>query len=319
MKQNNAKPFFKWAGGKTQLLEQFENYFPKRLKEGKITKYIEPFVGGGAVFFYLKTKYDFKEIILNDINEEVILTYRVIQDKVKELTEFLSKLEKIYLDAKMEDKERIFYEQRDAFNYEKAKIDYYNYSNEWIEHAGRMIFLNKTCFNGLYRQNRKGQYNVPFGKRKNVTICDEVNLREVNKALECVKLLIGDFEALTGYIDENTFVYMDPPYRPLNTTSSFNDYSKEPFNDDSQRRLANWAKLINSKNASFMLSNSDPTNTDSEDMFFEELYKDFSINKVKANRAINSKGSGRGKLDELLIVNVNFENAAIDQDVAAIL
>lgn len=318
MKYSNAKPFLKWAGGKTQLLQQFENYYPKRLKEGNITKYIEPFLGGGAVFFNLQSKYNFEEIILNDINEEIILTYRIIQEKPEELIEFLSRLEEEYMQGDIEKKEEIFYKQREAFNNEKRIIDYYNYCNQWIEHAGRMIFLNKTCFNGLYRQNRKGEYNVPFGKRKNVTICDEDNLREVNKALQGVKLLIGDFEALTDSVDENTFVYIDPPYRPLTATSSFNDYSKEPFNDDSQRRLAEWVKLIRSKKAAFMLSNSDPTNTNPEDKFFEDLYKDFTINKVMASRAINSKGEGRGKVNELLITNEEYITDLIE-DIAVTL
>lgn len=307
MTYSNAKPFLKWAGGKTQLLEQFQNYYPETLKAGMIKRYIEPFLGGGAVFFDLISKYEFEEVILNDINEEVILTYNVIKQKVYELIQFLSELEKQYLQVDTEEQEKIFYEQREKFNQEKSTTDYLNYSDDWISHAGRMIFLNKTCFNGLYRQNRKGKYNVPFGKRKKVTICDESNLMEVNRALQGVKLKIGDFQELSDYVDENTFIYIDPPYRPLNATSSFNDYSKEPFNDDSQIRLANWTKLLDSKKAFFMLSNSDPTNTDPEDKFFENLYKNFTINKVKASRAINSKGSGRGKVNELLILNYKSE------------
>ncbi|WP_396276648.1 DNA adenine methylase [Haloimpatiens lingqiaonensis] len=236
-----------------------------------------------------------------------MLTYNVIKQKVHELINFLSQLEEQYLEVGIEEQEEIFYEQREKFNEEKSTIDYLNYSDEWISHAGRMIFLNKTCFNGLYRQNRKGMYNVPFGKRKKVTICDQSNLIAVNRVLQGVKLTIGDFQELSDYVDENTFIYIDPPYRPLSNTSSFNDYSKEPFNDDSQIRLADWVKLLDSKKAFFMLSNSDPTNTDPEDKFFENLYKNFTINKVKASRAINSKGSGRGKVNELLILNYKSE------------
>lgn len=303
MIENNARPFLKWAGGKSQLLGQFENYYPERLLEGKIDKYIEPFVGGGAVFFCLQSKYKFKEVILNDINEEIILTYKVIRDNIIELIEILEQLEDQYNKATMEGKENIYYEQRELFNSEKLSIDYSKIAKESVLHAGRMIFLNKTCFNGLYRQNRKGQFNVPFGKRKNVTIYDRNNLRECNKALKGVTLLAGDFQCLLKYVDNNTFVYMDPPYRPLSSTSSFNDYSKEPFNDESQKRLADFAKDIDDAGASFMLSNSDPKNTDPEDNFFEELHKRFIINRVKASRAINSKGSGRGQLNELLIRN----------------
>lgn len=219
----------------------------------------------------------------------------------------------------MELKEKIYYEQRELFNEEKISFDYVNYSRNWIPHAGRMIFLNKTCFNGLYRQNRKGLFNVPFGKRKIVTICDSENLREVNKALKNVVLMSGDFEDTTKYIDKDTFIYIDPPYRPLSNTSSFNDYSKEPFNDESQERLAKWAKLIHSKGACFMLSNSDPTNTDSEDDFFERLYDKFTIERVMAVRAINSKGSGRGVLRELLILNEPNVKTKTFEDVAAVL
>ncbi|QCX34789.1 DNA adenine methylase [Caloramator sp. E03] len=299
-----AKPFLKWAGGKTQLLEQFEDYFPKRLKEGKIKRYIEPFLGGGAVFFHLISKYNFDEVILNDINDELILTYRVIQNNVEELINVLSSMEKQYLEAEMNKKEEIFYEQREQFNNEKTTLDYKKYSSEWITHAARMIFLNKTCYNGLYRQNRKGEYNVPFGKRKEVTICDKNNLIAVNYALKDVILLVGDFEHISAYIDENTFLYIDPPYRPLSETASFTDYSKIPFNDESQKRLAKWTKeVISRKGASFMLSNSDPKNANEKDDFFDELYKEFNIVRVKAVRNINSKGNGRGAISELLIFN----------------
>jgi DNA adenine methylase len=303
MPGKSARPFVKWAGGKSQLLEQFEEYYPKKLTDGKMRKYIEPFVGGGAVFFHLQSKYKFNEVILNDINEEVILTYRIVQTNVVELIQFLAELENDYMGIDLEGKEKLYYEQREKFNEEKGTIDYDVYSTDWICHAGRMIFLNKTCFNGLYRQNRKGLFNVPFGKRANPSICDRENLLEVNKALKGVTLISGDFQDLTKYVDSDTFIYIDPPYKPLNDTSSFNDYSKEPFDDNSQIRLANWTKELDSKGAHFMLSNSDPTNVNPDNLFFEDLYKDFTINKVLAFRAINSKGSGRGQLREILVVN----------------
>ncbi len=308
MSHSFAKPFIKWAGGKSQLLEQFQKYYPLNLKEREIKRYMEPFLGGGAVFFELISKYKFEEVILNDINGELILTYKVIKENVYDIIEELNKLEKNYLALEtMELKQEFYYEQREGFNKEKVTMDYQNKSQEWITHAARMIFLNKTCFNGLYRQNRKGEYNVPFGKRKKVTICDVNNLKKVNEVLQEVKLFVGDFEKLSNYIDKNTFLYIDPPYRPLSSTSSFNDYSKVPFNDDSQKRLAEWAKYIDSKGGYFMLSNSDPTNVDESDLFFEELYKEFNINKVHASRAINSKGTGRGKLRELLITNYKVQ------------
>lgn len=301
----SARPFLKWAGGKAQLLDEIDKRLPKGLYEGKITKYVEPFLGGGAVFFHLITKFDFEKIVLNDINEECILTYKVVQNNIYELIALLQKMEDEFIGKEnMEEKEEMYYIQRDRFNKSKTKIDYSNFSDEWIEHAALMIFLNKTCFNGLYRQNREGLFNVPFGKRKNPTICDEENLLEVNTALMGVKLLSKHFSDLTDEIDEKTFVYIDPPYRPLSDTSSFNEYSKIPFNDDSQRELAEWFKHLNNEKKVFiMLSNSDPTNTNPEDDFFDRLYEEFNIERVKASRTINSKGNGRGEIRELLITN----------------
>lgn len=305
MKSNSARPFLKWAGGKSKLLKQLEVYYNVQLNSGKIKRYIEPFLGGGAVFFELQSKFNFEEIILNDINEEVILTYNIIKREIDELIYILKELEDNYLSLEMEDKEKMYYDQRNKFNEEKFSLNYHKLSNPCISHSARMIFLNKTCFNGLYRQNRKGQFNVPFGKRKKVTICDSENLQEVNKALKNVILKSGDFELLTNFVDEDTFLYLDPPYRPLNTTSSFTDYSKIPFNDESQKRLAMWIRKLDSIGASFLLSNSDPTNTNPEDTFFDQIYDGFNIGKVKAARAINSNGNKRGQLRELVITNMD--------------
>lgn len=303
MTEFTAKPFLKWAGGKSQLLPKIFENLPQRLKDEKIKKYVEPFLGGGAVFFYLSSIYSFEEIILNDINCECILTYKVVQQYVDDLIEILSEIENEYINKNDDERQEMFYKKRSMFNEEKMKIDYNNFSDMWISHAANMIFLNKTCFNGLYRQNRKGQFNVPFGKYKNPTICDLENLKCVNKALHGVKLICGDFEILTSYIDENTFVYMDPPYRPLSNTSNFTDYSKEPFNDESQKRLASWFHYLDSIGASLMLSNSDPTNSDPDDDFFDNLYEGYRIERVNAIRAINSNGNGRGTIRELLILN----------------
>ncbi|WP_139904812.1 DNA adenine methylase [Clostridium thermarum] len=300
--RSNGKPFLKWAGGKTQLLDQFDNLYPKRLKEHKLKKYVEPFIGGGAVFFELNSRYDFESVVLNDINSEVILTYKVIRDKVDDIIDFLSKIcsDFISLDG-LDKKAEFYYKVREEFNHEKNEIDYEKVSSNSVKHAGKMIFLNKTCFNGLYRLNRKGCFNVPFNKSNSPSIFDEDNLKEVSKALQNVILLQGDFEVVTDYIDKDTFVYIDPPYRPLNATSNFTDYSKEPFNDDSQRRLVQWFRKLSDKGAAVMLSNSDPKNIDENDEFFDDLYKDFYIERVSASRAINSKGAGRGKISELLI------------------
>lgn len=303
-KGTEAKPFLKWAGGKGQLIDTLKKYFPKKLQEGKIRTYIEPFLGGGALFFYLIERFEFEEIILNDINKECILTYRIVQNNVDELISLLETMEDSYIGKDDLSRQEMFYNIRKTFNEEKKVIDYYSCSRECIRHAAHMIFLNRTCFNGLYRENSKGEYNVPMGKYKKPLICDSENLAAASKALKGVKLITEDFEELTDYADENTFIYMDPPYRPLSITSSFNEYYKEAFNDDSQKRLCEWYKtLSNDKKALLMLSNSDPTNTNPDDSFFDELYKGFNINRVSAIRAINSKSSGRGAVRELLITN----------------
>ncbi|GFP76383.1 DNA adenine methylase [Clostridium fungisolvens] len=301
--RNNAKPFLKWAGGKTQLLEQFEDFYPSKLKEDKINTYIEPFIGGGAVFFNLQAKYNFDRIVINDINKILVITYKVIQNNVEDLIEKLEEFHDSYHSTdEMEFKEKFYYEKRELFNNLKIHVGVEEFSKNWIELAAIMIFLNKTCFNGLYRENKKGGFNVPFGKRRSAPILDEENLLEVNKALKDVIILNGDFTGVEEYINSETFIYIDPPYRPLSDTSSFNDYSKVEFNDESQIRLGKWVRrLAESKQVKVMLSNSDPKNIDENDNFFDELYEGFNIGRVKAVRNINSKGSGRGAINEIAV------------------
>lgn len=300
-----AKPFLKWAGGKAKLLPEIENRLPKKdIKEGKIKTYIEPFIGGGAVFFYMLSKYNFDNLIISDINKELILTYRVIKDKPKELINILEKHDKRYNNlSSLEEKQEFYYFIRDKFNKGKETINYENIGADEINHASFMIFLNKSCFNGLYRENKKGGFNVPFGKKEKVNSFEKENILAVSKELKNTIILNGDFEIIKNYVDENTFIYMDPPYRPLKNKESFKDYSKEEFNDDTQKRLNKFCKYINELGAKFMESNSDPKNTDEEDEFFDELYNDFNIERVKAARSINSKGNGRGKISEIIIKN----------------
>lgn len=308
-----ARPFLKWAGGKTQLLEQIENNLPIELKNGKIKKYVEPFVGGGAVFFYLMSKYDFEQVILNDINEDIILAYTVIKKDIDNLIISLSDIEKKYLNLDEAAQEKYYYDKRELFNSQKKLLNYKDaisntlFNDDFISHAALMIFLNKTCFNGLYRQNRKGEFNVPFGKRKKPTICDTQNLKAVHEVLSNkVILKLGDYKGTEKYIDENTLTYMDPPYRPLSKTAGFTDYSKEPFNEECQIELSRWFYHLNEqKRAKLMLSNSDPDNICEGDTFFKDNYGAFkeNIKKVKAARNINSKGNGRGTITELLIMN----------------
>ncbi|MBR5473304.1 MAG: Dam family site-specific DNA-(adenine-N6)-methyltransferase [Clostridia bacterium] len=295
--EKTAKPFLKWAGGKGQLLKEIESYYP--FADSHITKYAEPFVGGGAVLFDILGKYDLKEIYISDINVELMNTYKIIRDNVDSLIEILYSIQNDYLSLNTEDRKSYYVKMRDRFNYLKVNGD----ENINIEKAALMIFLNKTCFNGLYRVNKKGLFNVPMGAYKNPMICDENNLRAVSEKLQKVTIVCGDYRESANFIDENTFVYFDPPYRPITDTASFTAYTENLFNDEEQIELAKFVDLMNKKGAKIVVSNSDPKNINSEDDFFEEIYASHNIRRVEANRMINSKGASRGKIKELLISN----------------
>lgn len=287
-----AKPFLKWVGGKTQLLDEISKYYPE-----KIEKYCEPFVGGGAVLFDVLTKFQPKEVLINDINPELTNAYVQIKDNVNDLIALLSSWQSHYVSLDMDARKEDFYEKRSRFN------DLILAKEDSVEKAALMIYLNKTCFNGLYRVNGKGLYNVPSGVYKNPSICNADNLRAVSKALKDVQILTGAYSQTEGFIDKNTFVYIDPPYRPLTKTSAFTSYSKEGFDDDKQIELGNFvAKIHNRGNgAKVLLSNSDPKNANPDDNFFDELYKDFDIQRVNASRMINSNASGRGEITEIMV------------------
>ena len=300
---SDAKPFLKWAGGKGQLLKQFEDYYPQELKEGKLTKYCEPFVGSGAVFYHIMQTYDIQESLIIDVNPELVLAYQTIKTNVDDVVKQLSDLEKEYLSKKQNQRKGFFYELRDTFNRNLDDNDFDNFSDAWIERTVHTIFLNRTCFNGLFRVNSKGGFNVPFGDHKNPRICYEENLKAVSELLQNTNIRRGDFTESRNFIDSNTFVYFDPPYRPLNKTSSFTSYSKFEFTDEEQLQLATFFKEMDNKGAKLLLSNSDPKNENPEDEFFEEAYKSFNMKRVLANRAINSKGEKRGKISEIVIHN----------------
>lgn len=303
----NAKPFLKWAGGKTQLLDELYKRLPQSLfQSGEIERYVEPFVGGGALFFFLKRKFRVREAILMDVNKELIIGYKVIQRNVKELISELSKLQEIYIKLSEEAKKEFYYRIRDEYNKQKEDFNYCSYNFDWVKRTAYLIFLNKTCFNGLYRLNKKGEFNVPFGKYKNPVICDAANLIEVNKALMDAEIICADFEESERYIGRNTLVYLDPPYRPLNTTSSFTAYNEEGFDDRDQIRLANFFRKMDSVGAFLMLSNSDPKNENPADDFFDNLYEGFVIERVKAKRCINSDASKRGNIKEIIIRNYRW-------------
>jgi DNA adenine methylase len=298
-----ARPFLKWAGGKTQLLEQFTPFFPKNLLEGNIKRYIEPFVGGGAVFFAIAGSYPLDDYLIVDVNPELILAYKTIKQDVKSLISHLSKIESDFLSLNNDGRKTFFYNIRQNFNDQLSIIDFSTFSESWIERTANIIFLNRTCFNGLFRVNSKGEFNVPFGKYKNPTICDSKNLVAVSQVLQDVTIQCGDFSIIESHVNSQTFVYFDPPYRPLSATSSFTSYSRGNFNDSEQLRLASFYRLLDRKGVKLMLSNSDPKNLNPKDNFFEDAYEGFNIHRVKASRMINSKADGRGQLSELLILN----------------
>lgn len=298
-----AKPFLKWVGGKRQLLEQFEDFYPNELKAKKIKNYYEPFVGGGAVFFDVAQNYEVENAYLYDINDELILCYKVIQKDVYKLIEFLNKYEKLYKKLSEKKQKEYYYEIRDSFNLNRFNIDYDIYSENWIPRVAQIIFLNKTCFNGLFRFNSKGAFNSPQGRYKNPKILDEQNLLNVSKLLEIATIKKADFKEVTNDIKENSFVYFDPPYRPISKTSSFTSYTKLGFEDDQQIQLASLFYDLDKQGSKLMLSNSDPKNTDPEDDFFESIYSNFNINRVNAKRSINSKADKRKSIKEIVVTN----------------
>lgn len=295
-KSVTLKPFVKWVGGKSQLVEQIEKMLPTD-GERLLTKYAEPMVGGGALFFSILSKYDFEELYIGDINAELINAYRAVKTDVDNLIAKLNEMQMLFLPMDENGRKYFYYTIRDRFNSTILSEE------TSTEKAALFIFLNKTCFNGLYRVNRKGQFNVPMGAYKNPNICDDENLRNIHKALQNVTIVCGDYSLSKSFIDKDTFVYVDPPYRPISETSGFTAYNTDVFDDEEQIRLAKFIDEINLSGAKIVLSNSDPKNVNEEDNFFDDLYKNYKINRIEASRAINSKGDKRGKINELLICN----------------
>lgn len=295
------KPFLKWAGGKTQLLDVIKEELPNDIDS--CYRFVEPFVGAGAVFLEFLESDRFEEYIINDVNSKLIGIYRTIKERPEELINDLSVLVNHYLGLEVgsPEREEMYYDIRHRFNQD---------GNSELLTSVYFIFLNKTCFNGLYRENSKGHFNVPVGSYKNPSFFNPEQIREISRLLnkkkangeDRVTLLNKSFESLTEYVNENTFVYFDPPYRPV-TKGGFTSYNKSSFNDDSQKKLCEFYKTLNVKRAKLMLSNSDPKNLDENDLFFDELYEEFNIKRVSAKRSINSNGAARGAITELLIKN----------------
>ena len=269
-------PFMKWVGGKRQLMPSIVEHLPENIKE---YKYIEPFIGGGAVFFNLQPKY----AIINDFNEELINVYITIRDHLDELISDLKK---------HKNESEYFYKIRGL----DRTQDFKKLSS--VERASRIIYLNKTCFNGLYRVNSAGEFNAPFGRYKNPNIVNEPTLKAVNKYLKINDIIIksGDYAETLTDVNERTFVYLDPPYHPISENSNFTGYVQGGWNIFDQIRLREVCDELNAKGVKFLLSNSSAP-------IIKDQYRNYNISVVKANRAINSDGSNRGEVDELLIRN----------------
>lgn len=304
-----VRPFVKWVGGKKQLLNIIEDNLPDNVKSSKkIDKYFECFVGGGALYFHLVENYHIKKSYLYDINSELILTYKVIQSKPKDLIEKLNVLQEDYYSQKdQEDKRKYYLNIRKTFNEKANDLLLFDFSNkiteDHVERASYIIFMNKTCFNGLFRLNQNGEFNVPHGKYKNPLICDKENILAVSQVLKNTTILNTDYYDAVEVIDKDSLVYLDPPYRPLSDSSSFTNYDGYEFKDKDQIRLGSFYEEISDKGAYVILSNSDPKNTNPKDNFFDDLYSNYTIQRVKAKRSINSNGDGRGKINEILVTN----------------
>ncbi|MCD6184936.1 MAG: DNA adenine methylase [Deltaproteobacteria bacterium] len=301
MKTKQAKPFLKWAGGKTQLLNDIENNFP--YKKNDEFSFVEPFVGSGAVLFWVLNNFpNLKSAVINDINEDLINSYKTIKSNVTELISILRKYESEYhfLSEQIEEKKEYYYDKRNLFKTRES---------DQTTQAALFIFLNRTCFNGLYRVNKKNEFNVPIGSYKKPMICDESNLLSVSKLLQKVEILSGDFEQTIKYANEDSVFYFDPPYKPLSETSSFNSYAKDKFNDNEQKRLKLFCDQLDSLGQKWILSNSDVKGKNPNDNFFDDLFAGYQIKRVMAKRSINANASKRGQLTELLILNQGVPNA----------
>lgn len=299
MTEPKAKPFLKWAGGKTQLLPTIESYLPENFRNERAITYIEPFVGGGAMLFFMLQKYgNIRKTIINDINPRLINAYLVVRDKPTGLIGELRAMQDSFRAITTQDARKEFYlDIRQRFNHMPLTD---------VEQAAYMIFLNRTCFNGLYRENIRGEFNVPFGRYANPKICDAETIMADSRILQDVEILNGDFSTTGDFVHGYTFFYFDPPYRPLDATSSFNSYVKNPFGDSEQFRLKEFYAAISHQGCHELLSNSDGRARNEDDLFFDNLYGEFIIERVNARRSINANASKRGLLSELLIRN--YEN-----------
>ena len=277
-----AQPFLKWVGGKAQLLARFDGFFPSEIK-----RYFEPFVGGGAVFFHLKHRFPKMKALLRDINGELINTYRAVRDCPRELMQ--------QLDAHAA---KFKTNGDDYFYLVRSQHDLPGNEKKIVERAARMIFLNKTCFNGLWRVNARGEFNVPVGSNKKPGLYDQENILAASLALQGVHLEIQDFRRTFSETRRGDFIYVDPPYYPVSATANFTSYTKEDFGEGEQCELHAVFTDAAQRGVCVMLSNSDAP-------FIRRLYRDFQIHTVQARRMVNCDGSKRGAVNEVVVTNKN--------------
>ncbi len=292
------KPILKWAGGKSQLLPAIQERLPSYIVEGQDFCLVEPFFGGGALSFFLLSEYkNLKKIIINDMNQDLVNVYQVVRDNVQELMVKLDQFQAEYdvLTSK-EEKEPYFLLKRKIFNERNQNS---------ITQAAIFIFLNKAAFNGLYRVNKKNEFNVPIGSYKKPVFYQKSTLIKLSENLARTHILCGDYTKIREHLprDLPCFFYLDPPYRPISQTASFNQYGTNSFDDEEQRRLSHFCRDLDQRGHQFLLSNSDPKNTDTADSFFDDLYCGFNIERVAANRAISATTAGRKAITELMIYN----------------
>lgn len=299
------KPIVKWAGGKTQLIPVLQGYLPDYCYQEKFSL-IEPFFGGGAFGLWMLDNYPLMhKLIINDKNSLLVNVYCTIKDHPEELIKSLKEMQDAYLALDVEKRKLYYYTVRTNFNTQKKQL---NSENACLL-ATWFLFLNRTCFNGLYRENSRGDFNVPVGEYKNPLIYNPELITELSHALVKTKITQGDYLNILEFVPRNEKIlfYFDPPYRPLDATKSFTAYQADGFSDGNQKELANFCRRIDKMGYQFILSNSDPKNTKPDDDFFDCLYDGFNINRVSAKRRISSKGSDRKPVSEIIITNFNYE------------
>lgn len=293
-----TKPFVKWAGGKGSLVKHLSAHLPDNFRDKRNVTYVELFVGGGAMLFYMLTHFtNIRRVVINDVNEDLIFCYKLIKNTPQTLIEQLKRIANEYLQlSNMDEKSRYYYKVRDKYN-SKETID--------EEKAAYFMFLNKTCFNGLYRVNTCGKFNVPFGKYKNPTICDDKLILADHELLKKVDIYAGDYSEIMRFLGKGyNYIYIDPPYRPLSGTAYFKEYSHNVFDDKEQEKLKIFCDIMTARGCKIMQSNSNSMDDDGES-YFAKLYQGYHITQIEAHRYINAHVGKRNKETELLIMNYN--------------